>query len=192
MKLKFARSLLMVLLSARCFGASPVASVEFLDQGTGVTVGILPKPIMCFEAGWFDLLSPDKQPGVIYFGPVEWDRSGHSTYGLWIQTGPGVGGRRIDDLRAPGAVQIKLDDGVLVLSAINSPVLATSAYAPVAPVGQIAYFGIDVATLKRIAATKKFVLNLRATDLTIIDYVPVRETRGALEQFLRERVMGLN
>src|SRR5580658_10192019 len=94
------------------------ASVEVLDQATGMTAGVLREPIPFMETGIFDLLDTEsKQATVIYLGPVEWDRSGELTYMLWVQFAPGVGGHRLDDIHAPGAVTLKLDDGTVTLSA---------------------------------------------------------------------------
>jgi hypothetical protein len=178
---------LIVSLSAGCAGQSPVKSVEMLDQRTGMTMGALLQPMAFIETGIYDLLVPDKQPSMVYIGPVEWDRSGNFTYLLWVQVAPGVGGHRLDDLRARGAVNLKLDDGPVALSALELPVVPTSPYRPMAPVGQTAYFPVDVALLKRMAASRKLALNVRAGDLTMVDFIPTQETRAALKQFVIDR-----
>jgi hypothetical protein len=178
---------LIAYLSAGCAGQSPVKSVEMLDQRTGMTMGALLQPMAFVETGIYDLLVPDKQPSMVYIGPVEWDRSGKFTYLLWVQVAPGVGGHRLDDIRARGAVNLKLDDGPVALSALELPVVPTSPYRPMAPVGQTAYFPVDVALLKRMAASRKLALNVRAGDLTMVDFIPMQETRAALKQFVIDR-----
>jgi hypothetical protein len=44
--------------------------------------------------------------------------------------------------------------------------------------------------LKRMAASRKMVLNLRASDLTRVDFVPIDPPRVALEQFIHDRDIG--
>ena len=166
---------------------SAVKSVEMLDETTGVTIGALLRPMAFVETGIYDLLVPDKQPSIVYIGPVEWDRSGDFSYLLWVQVAPGVGGHRLDDIRARGAVNLKLDDGPVELSALDAPVVASSPYRPIAPVGQTAYFPINVALLKRMAASQRLALNVRAGDLTMVDFIPMQETRAALKQFIIDR-----
>ncbi len=152
-----------------------------------MTMGALLQPMAFVETGIYDLLVPDKQPSIVYIGPVEWDRSGDFTYLLWVQVAPGVGGHRLDDIRTRGAVNLQLDDGLVALSALELPVVASSPYRPMAPVGQTAYFAIDVALLKRMAASQRLALNVRAGDLTMVDFIPMQETRAALTQFMIDR-----
>jgi hypothetical protein len=178
---------LIVSLLAGCVSQAPVKSVEMLDQRTGLTMGALIQPMAFIETGIYDLLVPDKQPSIVYVGPVEWDRSGDFSYLLWVQVAPGVGGHRLDDIRARGAVNLKLDDGSVVLSALELPVVPSSPYRPMPPVGQTAYFSIDVPLLKRMAASRRLALNVRAGDLTMVDFIPTQETRIALKQFMLDR-----
>jgi hypothetical protein len=187
LRLRSIQFALIVSLLAGCASQSPVKSVEMLDERTGMTMGALLQPMAFIETGIFDLLVPDKQPSIVYIGPVEWDRSGDFAYLLWVQVAPGVGGHRLDDIRARGAVNLKLDDGSVALSALEQPVMASSPYRPMAPVGQTAYFSIDVALLKRMAASQRLALNVRAGDLTMVDFIPTQETRAALKQFVIDR-----
>jgi hypothetical protein len=187
LRLRPIRFALIASLSAGCASQSPVKSVEMLDQRTGMTMGALLQPMAFIETGIYDLLVPDKQPSMVYIGPVEWDRSGNFSYLLWVQVAPGVGGHRLDDIRARGAVNLKLDDGPVALSALELPVVPTSPYRPMTPVGQTAYFPVDVALLKRMAASRKLALNVRAGDLTMVDFIPTQETRAALKQFVIDR-----
>jgi hypothetical protein len=73
------------------------------------------------------------------------------------------------------------------LTALEGPVAASSPYRPIAPVGQTAYFPINVAVLKRMASSQRLALKVRAGDLTMVDFIPMQETRAALEQFINDR-----
>jgi hypothetical protein len=181
---------LIAAVSTGCNSPSAVKSVEMLDERTGATIGALLQPIAFTETGIYDLLVPDKQPSVVYMGPVEWDRSGDSTYLLWVQVAPGVGGHRLDDIRARGAINMKLDDSTVELSAWEAPVGTTTPYRLLDPVGQTAYFAMNVGLLQRMAASERLVLKVRAADLTTIDFIPTQETRSALEQFMSDRGVG--
>jgi hypothetical protein len=184
------RSVQCVLIACLLVGGaalSAVKSVEMLDEQTGMTMGALMRPMAFVETGINDLLVPDKQPSILYVGPVEWDRSGDFSYLLWIQVAPGVDGHRLDDISARGAVHLNLDDGPVELAPLEGPVVASSPYRPIAPVGQTAYFPIDVALLKRMASSRKLALNVRAGDLTMVDFIPMQETHSALEQFMIDR-----
>jgi hypothetical protein len=172
---------------AACSSPSAVKSVEMLDQRTGATIGALLQPMPFTETGIYDLLVPDKQPSVVYIGPVEWDRSGDSTYLLWVQVAPGVGGHRLDDIRSHGALNVRLDDGTVELSPWEAPVGATSPYRLLDPVGQTAYFAMNAQLLQRMATSQRLVLKLRAADLSTIDFVPSQDTRSALERFMIDR-----
>jgi hypothetical protein len=186
-RLRSLQSTLVFCLLAGCASQTTVNSVEMLDERTGMTMGALLQPMAFIETGIYDLLVPDKQPSIVYIGPVEWDRSGDFSYVLWVQVAPGVGGHRLDDIRARGAVNLKIDDGPVALSALDLPVEASSPYRPMAPVGQTAYFSLDVALLKRMAASRRLALNIRAGDLTMVDFIPTQETRTALKQFMLDR-----
>lgn len=188
MRLSSLPSVLLACLAAACASPPAVKSVEMLDQKTGITVGALLEPMPFVETGIYDLLVPDKQPSIVYFGPVEWDRSGAYSYLLWMQVAPGVGGHRLDDIRAHGAVNVTLDDGQVALSVLETaPAASSPPYQPVPPVGQTAYFSIDVPLLKRMAASQRLVLNLRAADLTTVDFTPTQATSAALKQFVIDR-----
>jgi hypothetical protein len=98
LRLRSVQFALIVWLLAGCAGQSAVKSIEMLDERTGMTMGALLQPMAFIETGIYDLLIPDKQPSIVYIGPVEWDRSGDFTYLLWVQVAPGVGGHRLDDI----------------------------------------------------------------------------------------------
>jgi hypothetical protein len=108
-----------------------------------------------------------------------------------VQVAPGVDGHRLDDLRARGALNMTLDDGPVALSALDTPPAAISPpYRPVPPVGQTVYFPVDVPLLKRMAASQRMVLNLRAADLSTIEFTPTHATSAALKQFVLDRGIG--
>ncbi len=160
-----------------------------LDERTGMTIAGMPQPMAFVESGIYDLLVPDKQPTVFYVGPVEWDRTGYFSYLLWIQIAPGVGGHRFDDIRAPGTLELELDDGPAALTAVTSPVTAGSPYLPIEPVGQTAYFAANVALLKRMAASEKISLRVRGSDLTMVGFNARQDTRSMMQQFMHDRAV---
>jgi hypothetical protein len=172
-----------------CVDESSVKSVEMLDQRTGMTIAGMPQPMAFVESGLYDLLVPEKQPTVFYLGPVEWDRTGYFSYLLWVQIAPGVGGHRFDDIRAPGMIEMQLDDGPVTLTSYPAPVTADSPYLPIEPVGQTAYFSADVALLKRMAASQKITLRVRAADLSIVVFTARQETQAMMQQFMTDRAV---
>jgi hypothetical protein len=183
---------IIVLLLAGCATENSLPTVDILDETTGMTAGALPVPLAFMETGIFeDVANPvSTQASMAYVGPVEWDRSGQVQYMLWVQIAPGVGGHRLDDISAPGAVNLRLDDGSMPLSPVVLSKVTTHPYQSREPVGQVAYFALDAAMLKRMADSQKFVLNLRGADLSEVDFKPMREPRDALQQFVRERGVG--
>ena len=82
-------------------------------------------------------------------------------YGLWVHLAPG-NDWRFDDIRSPRAVTLTLDDGAVVLSAIDAPALAHGPYQPVASWGQTAYFDLSVPMLQRMASSAKIELDFKA------------------------------
>jgi hypothetical protein len=185
-------SAIFFLLLAGCAAQARLGSVDVFDESTGMTAGALPAPIAFMETGMFeDLANPaPKQASMAYLGPVEWDRSGEIKYMLWVQVAPGVGGHRLDDLRTPGSVNLRLDDGSMHLSAADLAKVTSHPYQSREPVGQAAYFAVDAAMLKRMADSQKIVLTLRAADLSEVDFVPTHESRDALQLFIRDRGIG--
>ncbi len=95
MSLRATRGAIIALLLAGCASQSPVKSVDRMDERTAVTMGVLQEPLLFIESELYDILdTTPNQPTMIYLGPVEWDRSGEYTYGLWVEIAPGVGGHR--------------------------------------------------------------------------------------------------
>jgi hypothetical protein len=165
---------------------SSIKPAEVLDERTGTTVGALQEPIELVENSPTNDLAGGKRTSFAYLGPVEWDSSGDVTYGLWVHVAPG-NGRQVSDIRARGAVKLNLDDGSVDLSPMDAPKTDAGPYRPIASWGQTAYFQLDLATLKRMAASRKLALEFRAVNLSSVAFTPSRDTRATLTQFLRAR-----
>jgi hypothetical protein len=179
-------TLLLALLVAGCTAQSFHKPSEVLDSRTGMTVGALQAPLAFTERGVFAPLDTGRRPSVAYLGPVEWDRSGDFTYGLWVGIAPGDGTRLID-FRAEGCLTLTLDDGPVSLSVIEAPEIGTDPYSALAAGGQTAYFGVDVPVLKRMAASRSLLLSLRGADLVTVDFVPAQQTNAVLTGFIQSR-----
>ena len=171
---------------AGCAGQATVKPVEALDEQTGVTVGALKNPIELVMSAQSATLSFGKRPNFAYLGPVEWNRSGDLSYNLWVHVSPG-NERQPGDIRAPGALTLLLDDGPLVLSPSDAPTLGQGPYRPAVSWGQTAYFDLNVETLKRMAASRKLELDVRAVDGSILSFAPTLDAHAALTQYLHDR-----
>src|SRR6266851_7313423 len=114
--------ILLVGLMAGCAGQSSIKPVEVLDERTAVTFGALKQPIELLPSAQNAVLILRKRTTFAYLGPVEWNRSGALSYGLWIHIAPG-NGRQAGDIHASAAVALVLDDGPLALSLIEAPTL---------------------------------------------------------------------
>lgn len=171
---------------AGCAGQATVKPVEALDEQTGVTVGALKNPIELVMSAQSATLSFGKRPNFAYLGPVEWNRSGDLSYNLWVHVSPG-NERQPGDIHAPGALTLLLDDGPLVLSPSDAPTLGQGPYRPAVSWGQTAYFDLNVETLKRMAASRKLELDVRAVDGSILSFAPSLDAHAALTQYLHDR-----
>jgi len=170
-----------------CTGGSGIKPAEVLDERTGMTVGALQDPIELVESAQNAALAGGKRTSFAYLGPVEWDRSGEITYALWVHIAPG-NDRQVGDIRSGGAVTLNLDDGAVVLAPVGGgAITGAGPYRPIASWGQTAYFQLDLATLKRLAATQKLDLSFRAADQSQVDFLPSHETHTTLTQFLHAR-----
>ena len=167
-------------------GCASMNPAESLDERTGTTVGALQDPIEFVETAQNAALAGGKRTSFAYLGPLEWDRSGEITYGLWLHVAPG-NDKPVGDIRSEGSVRLNLDDGSVVLSPIDSSVVGVSPYRPIAAWGQTAYFQLDVAMLKRMAASQRLDLNFRAADESLVQFLPSHDTRTTLTQFLHAR-----
>jgi hypothetical protein len=168
-----------------CTSQSSVKPVEALDERTGVTLGALKKPIELLP-GEPSAVVTRKRATFAYLGPVEWNRSGNLTYGLWLHIAPG-NDRPLGDIRGAAAPTLVLDDGPVVLSLIEPPQLGRDAYRQVVSWGQTAYYDVTVATLRRMAASRKFELDVAAVDGSTMTFSPMLDTRAVLTQYLQDR-----
>jgi len=172
---------------AGCASQSATKPVEVLDERTAVTFGALREPIELVPGTRQNaVLILPKRTSFAYLGPVEWNRSGALSYGLWIHIAPG-NDRQPGDIRAAAAVSLLLDDGPLAMSPMEAPILGREPYRPVASWGQTAYFGLTVETLRHMAASKKLELEVRAVDGSIISFTPTVDTRAVLTQYMKDR-----
>ncbi len=169
-----------------CAGHASIKPAEVLDERTGITVGALQEPIEFVADAQNATPSNAKRASFAYIGPIEWDRMGDISYALWVHVAPG-NDRPIGDIRAHGAVTLDLDDGPMVMSAIEAPGEGRAPYRPVVSWGQTAYFALTVDTLKRMAGSRKLILDLRATDESSVDFIASQDTRTTLSQFTRAR-----
>lgn len=166
-----------------CAGSSRIAPVEALDERTGITLGVLKEPIELVPS--HPEIGAAKRTTFAYLGPVEWNRSGTLTYGLWMHIAPGTD-RALLDIRE-SAPTLVLDDGVVVLSRMDAPYRGHSAYKQAAPWGQIAYFDLNVATLRRMAASRKLELDVGAVNGTTVSFSPTLDTHAVLTRYLQDR-----
>jgi hypothetical protein len=178
--------ILVIGLLAGCMGQSAVKPVQALDEETGVTVSALKSPLELVMSSQSAALNFGKRPNFAYLGPVEWDRSGSLSYGLWIHVSPG-NERQPGDIRAPDALSLMLDDGPLLLTPIAVPKIGRDPYRPAVSWGQTAYFDLSVQTLKRMAASQKLELEVRAVDGSTLSFAPTLNAHAALTQFLHDR-----
>jgi hypothetical protein len=172
---------------AGCASQSATKPVEVLDERTAVTFGALKEPIELVPGTQQNaVLILRKRTSFAYLGPVEWNRSGALSYGLWIHIAPGDD-RQPGDIHAAAAVSLLLDDGPLAMSPMEAPILGREPYRPVASWGQTAYFGLTVETLRHMAASKKLELEVRAADGSIISFTPTVDTRAVLTRYMKDR-----
>jgi hypothetical protein len=171
---------------AGCAAQSLPKPVEALDERTGVTVGALKEPIELLPKAQISTFVSTRRTSFAYLGPVEWNRSGVLSYGLWIHIAPGNDGQP-GDIHAPGALTLVLNEGPLSLSLIEAPRLGREPYKQVVSWGQTAYFDVSVDTLRRMAASSKLELDVRAADGSLMSFSPEGDTRATLTQYLKDR-----
>lgn len=187
------RSLILALMAAilatGCVPESSTKPVEFLDARSALTVGALRQPI--------ELVPNNRSNGPLrlvgrqhasfaYLGPVEWDRSGQILYGLWVHVAPGAG-IELGDIRAAQVLVLQLDDGAVSLTPMDAPQTAHAPYEPIAAWGQTTYFALDAATLKRMAASNKLTLDVRAEGGETVNFFPTSDTKSVLASFIDAR-----
>jgi hypothetical protein len=179
----FALAAAVSLLNA-CGGESSIKPSEVLDERTGMTVGTLDKPIELIQGTWA-IPGSDHRASYAYLGPLEWDNMGNITYGLWIHVAPG-NDWRFEDIKAPGVVTLSLDAGATPLSPIQPPALARAPYQPVASWGETAYFGVDLALLRRMAASGSIGLDVKAGD-SVVHFAAAPDAHQTLLRYLHAR-----
>jgi len=179
--------ILLIGLMAGCASRSPIKPVEVLDERTAVTFGALKQPIELLPSAQDAVLILRKRATFAYLGPVEWNRSGELRYGLWIHIAPGNDRQPPGDIHASAAAALILDDGPLRLSVMEAPKLGREPYRPVVSWGQTAYFDLDVGTLRRMAASSKLELDVRAADGSTLSFSPTVDTRAVLKQYMQDR-----
>jgi hypothetical protein len=119
---------------------------------------------------------------------VEWDKAGAYGYGLWVNV---IGGSNWTpvDIHSPSAVILELDDGNTTLVPMEGPNLGREAYKPIANWGQTGYFELTVKLLQRMAVSQKLQLEVQGTDGSTVTFVPVRDTRPVLGEFVSARAL---
>ena len=85
------------------------------------------------------------------------------------------------------SLALVLDSGARVLTPIDAPQLGRGAYRPVASWGQTAYFELTVEMLRRMAASEKFELDVRAADDSVLSFIATSDTRETLTDYLHSR-----
>jgi hypothetical protein len=169
--------------------------VEYLDDRTAMTVGVLQEPLEFVPAlrqeGMHVFSKLGKHLSFAYLGPIEWDRSGTLAYGLWVHVAPGSD-HPLGDILAPAALTLTLDDATLTLVPMDAPQLGKSAYEPVASWGQTAYYNLDVDMLKHMAASQKMELRVATADTGSILFNPSTDTRAALKEYMKARGITLD
>jgi hypothetical protein len=182
----------LILLLAMLAGCATEGSkpVEYLDDRTAMTIGVLKEPLEFTPAVHQDAMHVlgklGKHLSFAYLGPIEWDRSGTLVYGLWVHVAPGAN-RPMADIRAPASITVTLDDATLTLEPIDAPQLGRVAYDPVASWGQTAYFNLTVPMLRQMAASQKLELRVATADNGSIEYLPSADTRAPLSDFIKAR-----
>jgi hypothetical protein len=169
-----------------CADQSSIKPAEILDERTGVTVGALREPIELVEDSQAVAPGSSKRASFAYLGPLEWDRMGEITYGLWLHVAPG-NDTQVSDIHLPGAATLNLDDGPLVLTPVEARALPSGPYQPVVSWGQTGYFELNVAMLQRMAASAKLTLDFRAVDGGVVKFIPSNDTHKTLTEYLKAR-----
>ena len=171
---------------AGCAGQSSLRPHEMLDERTGATVATLKDPIELTPSTQSAALVSHNHASFAYLGPVEWNRSGAISYGLWVHVVPGTGPQP-GDIHAADALTLTLDDGPLALPLSGAPSLGRSPYRPVASWGQSAYFDLTIPELRRMAASRKLELTVRAQDGSTATFSGVVDSRSVLTQYVQAR-----
>ena len=153
------------------------------NERTGLTVASLQAPIDFIEVGTPLTV---KHSSHCFLGPVEWDRMGDISYGLWLHVAPGTD-RLVGDIRGDGVVSVAYDGGTLVLKAREAPKLGREPYTPLVPWGQTAYFDLNADSLAQLARSRQLQLILRGADSNPVVFDPGGPTSVTLKTFASSR-----
>jgi hypothetical protein len=151
-----------------------------------MTVAALKEPIELVPGAQTAAVISRNRSSFAYVGPVEWNRSGILSYGLWVHIVPGIDPQP-GDIRAADALALRLQDGTLDLPLIEAPKLGVDPYRPVVSWGQTAYFGLSPAALRRMAASPTLQLDVRAADGSIVSFFPTQAPGSILTQYVQSR-----
>ena len=185
MRIRQIRVVLLCGLLAGCAHSS-VKPVESLDERTGITVTSLKKSIELLPSAQFAALASHIGTSFAYMGPVEWNRSGEFSYGLWVHIAPG-NGAQFGDIHAADALTLTLDDGPVALTLLETAKLGREPYPQAVSWGQTAYFTLKFETLRRMAASRKLELDVRAADGSVIGFSATVDMRAALTEYVQSR-----
>jgi hypothetical protein len=186
MHIRMIPAVLLLGLLIDCAGQPSIKPVESLDERTGVTVTSLKKSIEMLPSAQFSALAPHNGTSFAYMGPVEWNRSGEFSYGLWVHIAPG-NGAQFGDIHAADALTLTLDDGAVPLTLLQTAKLGSEPYPQAVSWGQTAYFALTIETLRRMAASRKLELDVRASDGTVIAFSALVDMRAALAEYVQSR-----
>jgi hypothetical protein len=150
-----------------------------------MTIGTLDKPLELVQTAAAPAIS-DRRLSFAYVGPVEWDNMGTITYGLWVHVAPG-NDWRFADLRAPGAVHLQLGDDSSALAAFKPPASGRAPYRAVASWGDTAYFLVDLAMLKHMAASPRIGLDVETVTHTVVHFAAAPDAPQMLTRYLHAR-----
>ena len=170
-------------LLAGCTGLQVQQPVELLDDRTGITVAALARAV---ELTPHDLIPVGRRPAFAYLGPVEWNRMGSFTQGLWLHLAPGQD-QPLADLHNEATLELTLDDGPLGLHPATPPALGREPYQPAVPWGQTGYFSLTVHDLRRLAASSRLTLRCNAADGSRLTFTNSADPRPALQAYLQSR-----
>lgn len=159
--------------------------VELLDDRTGITVAALRRPI---ELTQREVVAVGRRPSFAYLGPVEWNRMGSFTQGLWLHLAPGQD-QPLADMRDGATLELDLDDGLLPLHPAAAPTLGREPYQPAVPWGQTGYFSLSVHDLRRLAASARLTLRCNAADGSRVSFTNAADARPELQAYVQSRAL---
>ena len=178
-------ALLLACLAGACTGPQVRQPVEMLDERTGMTVAALPQPLQLVQR---EVIVVGRRPSFAYLGPVEWNRMGSITQGLWLHLAQGQD-QPLADIKGRETLSLSLDDGALELRPATAPALGTEPYRPPVPWGQSAYYGLTVHELRRLAASSHIVLRCLAADGSTVSFTTPADPRPQLQAYLKSRTL---